>query len=72
MDFHCPLVKVGDGLVDGELDAKLSTVLVDFPFDFVAWIVALQLVGLIERHFLIPFFVEKVMGQFLVNWCHFW
>ncbi len=35
MDFLSPLVEIGDGFVDGEFDAKSTTVDVDFCFQFV-------------------------------------
>ena len=44
--FLCPLVKLGDRLVDGELDGVTSVVLVDFNEVFVLGIVAAQLLDL--------------------------
>ena len=36
VDLLGPLVKVGDGLIDRELNTKLATVLMDFGFYLVA------------------------------------
>jgi hypothetical protein len=38
-------LKLRDGFIDGELDTKFSTVLVDLGLNLVARIIALQLVG---------------------------
>ncbi len=42
--FFCPLIELGDCLVDGELDGVTSVILVDFNKVFVFGIVATQLV----------------------------
>jgi hypothetical protein len=49
-----PLFKVGDCFVNRELNAKFSTILVDFVFDFVTRIVALQLISLGQLGLLAP------------------
>jgi hypothetical protein len=43
--FFCPLIELGDRLVDGELDGVTSVILVDFNEVFVFGIVATQLVN---------------------------
>jgi hypothetical protein len=54
VDFPGPFVEIGDRFVDGELDTEFATVLMDFGFHLVESIVALQLVALWKRGFLVP------------------
>ncbi len=42
--FFCSLVKLRDGLIDGELDAILIMILMDFYSTFVARVVTLKFV----------------------------
>jgi hypothetical protein len=65
IDFLGPLFKVGDSFVVGEFDTRFAAVLVDFGLYFVARIMALQLVGIGERHFLIPFLFKAKWSSFL-------
>ena len=67
MDFLGPLVKIGDSIVNSELNTKFVTVLVDFGFHLVARVIALQLLSLWKRRFLIPGLQEKIMGRFLID-----
>ncbi len=46
--------ELGDYFVDNELDAKFSTVLVDFGLDFVPRMIALQFVGLGKLSLFVP------------------
>jgi hypothetical protein len=68
--FLCPLVKLGDRLVDGELDGLTSVVLVDFNEVFVFGIVATQLVDLRQGVVVIPFLLALVKRGTLVDGCH--
>ena len=45
VNFFSPNLELKDGFIDGELDTKFSTVLVDLGLNLVARIIALQLVG---------------------------
>ena len=54
VDFPSPTVEIGDCLVNGELDTEFATVLMDFSFHLVERVVALQLVGLWKRSYLVP------------------
>ncbi len=54
--FLCSLIKLGDRLVDGELDGVTSVILVDFNEVFVFGIVATQLVDFRQGVVVIPFF----------------
>ena len=42
MDFFGPFVKIGDNLVNCEIDAEFATVLMDFNFHPVASVIALH------------------------------
>ncbi len=68
--FLCPLVELGDCLVDGELDGVTSVVLVDFNKDFVFGIVATQLVDLRQGVVVIPFLLTLVERGTLVDGYH--
>jgi hypothetical protein len=68
--FLCPLVKLGDRLVDGELDGVTSVVLVDFNEVFVFGIVATQLVDLRQGVVVIPFLITLIERGTLVDGCH--
>ena len=54
IDLLGPFFKVGDCFVDRELNAKFSTILVDFGLDFGTGIVALQLISLGQLGLLVP------------------
>jgi hypothetical protein len=45
VNFFGSHLELRDGFIDGELDTKFSTVLVDLGLNLVARIIALQLVG---------------------------
>jgi hypothetical protein len=68
--FLCPTVKLGDRLVDGELDGVASVVFVDFNKVFVFGIVATQLVDLRQGVVVIPFLLALVERGTLVDGCH--
>ncbi len=68
--FLCSLIKLGDRLVDGELDGVTSIVLVDFNKVFVLGIVATQLVDLQQGVVVIPFLFALVERGTLVDGCH--
>jgi hypothetical protein len=53
IDFLSPFFEVGDHFVNCELNAKFSTILVDFGLDLVT-IVALQIISLGQLGLLIP------------------
>ena len=53
VDFPGSTVEIRDRFVEGELDTEFATVLMDFGFYLVERVVALQLVGLCKRSFLI-------------------
>ncbi len=53
--LFCPLIELGDRLVDGELDGVTSVILVDFNKVFVFGIVATQLVDFRQGVVVIPF-----------------
>jgi hypothetical protein len=54
IEFPGPTVEIGDCLINGELDPEFATVLMDFGFHLVERVIALQLVGLCKRGFLVP------------------
>ena len=54
VDFHGSTVEIRDCSIDGELNTKFATVLMDFDFHLVERVIALQLVCLWKRSFLIP------------------
>ena len=56
VDFYGSTVEIRDHPVNGELDTEFATVLMDFDFHLVVVerVIALQLVGLWKRSFLIP------------------
>ncbi len=64
MDF---LVKLGNGLVACNLNAKFATVLMDCGPHLVGRVIALQLVGLWKRCLLIPGLHLKIMRRFLID-----
>ena len=68
--FFCPLIELGDRLVDGELDGVTSVILVDFNEVFVFGIVATQLVDLRQGVVVIPFSLTLVERGTLVDGCH--
>ncbi len=68
--FLCSLIKLGDRLIDGELDGVTSVVLVDFNEVFVFGIVATQLVDLQQGVIGIPFLFALVERGTLVDGCH--
>ena len=70
VDFPGPTVEIGDRLVNGELDTKFATVLMDFGFHLVERVIALQLVGLWKKDFLIPVLRQKKKGLLLLDQGH--
>ena len=63
-----PLIEIGDCFVDGEFDAKLTTVDMDLHFQFIeARVLVLHLVHLLGEVFLVEKLLEKSQGWFLVN-----
>ena len=64
-----PLVEIGDCFVDGEFNAKSTTVDVDLCFQFIETrVLVLHLVHLLWEIFLA---LEKSQSWFLVDLCHF-
>jgi hypothetical protein len=68
--FLCSLIKLGDRLVDGELNGVTSVVLVDFNEVFVFGIVATQLVDLRQGVVVIQFLFTLVERGTLIDGCH--
>ncbi len=68
--FLCPLVKLGDRLVDGELDGVASVILVDFNEAFVFGTVATQLVAFQQGVIVIPFLFALIERGTLLDGCH--
>ncbi len=68
--FLCSLIKLGDRLVDGELDGVTSVFLVDFNKVFVFGIVATQLVDLRQCVIVIPFLFALEERGTLIDGCH--
>ena len=68
--FFCPLIKLGDRLVDGELNGVTSVILVDFNEVFVFGIVATQLVDFQQGVVVIPFLFALVERGALEDGCH--
>ena len=68
--LFCPLIELGDCLVDGELDGVTSVILVSFNKVFVFGIVATQLVDFRQVVIVIPFLFALVERGTLVNGCH--
>jgi hypothetical protein len=68
--FFCPLIKLGDRLVDGELNGVTSIILVDFNKVFVFGIVATQLVDFRQGVVVVTFFFALVERGTLVDGCH--
>ncbi len=54
IDLLGPFFELRDLLVNRKLDAKFSTILVDFSLDFVMRIIAVQLVSLGQLGLLVP------------------
>jgi hypothetical protein len=70
IDLLGPFFEVGDCFIDRELNAKVSTILVDFGLDFATRIIALQLVSLGQLGLLVScLFCDKVKW-FLINRGH--
>ncbi len=68
--LFCPLIKLGDRLVDGELNGVTSVILVDFNKVFVFGIVATQLVDFGQGVVVIPFLFALIERGMLVDGCH--
>jgi hypothetical protein len=68
--FLCSLIKLGDRLVDSELDGVTSIILVDFNKVFVFGIVATQLVDFQQGVVVIPFLFALIERGTLVDGCH--
>ncbi len=68
--FLCSLIKLGDRLVDGELDGVTYVVLVDFNEVFVFGILPTQLLDLRQGVVVIPFLFALVERGALVDGCH--
>jgi hypothetical protein len=68
--FLCPLVKLGDRLVNGELDGVTSVILVEFNEVLVFGIVATQLVNFRQGVVVIPFLFALIERGALVDGCH--
>ncbi len=68
--FLCSLIKLGDRLVDGELDGVTSVILVDFNEVFVFGIVATQLIDFQQGVVVILFLFALVERGTLVDGCH--
>ena len=67
MDFLGPLVEIGGGFVDSELNTKFSTVDVDFSFHFEVSVFVLHFVGFFREIILVPGLVEKGKRWYLVD-----
>ena len=67
--FFCPLIELGDRLVDGELDGVTSVILVDFNEVFVFGIVATQLVDFRQGVVVVPFLFSLIERGTLVDGC---
>jgi hypothetical protein len=68
--FFCPLIELGDRLVNGELDGVTSAILVDFNKIFVFGIVATQLVDFRQGVVVAPFLFALIERGTLVDGCH--
>ena len=68
--LFCPLIKLGDRLVDGELNGVTSVILVDLNKVFVFGIVAMQLVDFRQGVVVVPFLFALVERGTLVDGCH--
>ena len=68
--FFCPLIELGDRLVDGELDGVTSIIYVDLNMVFVFGIVATQLVDVRQGVVVIPFLFALTEKGTLVDGCH--
>ena len=68
--FFCPLIELGDRLVDSELDGVTSVILVDFNKVFVFGIVATQLVDFQQGVVVIQFLFAVIERGTLVDGCH--
>ena len=68
--LFCPLIKLRDCLVAGELNGVTSVILVDFSKVFVFGIVATQLVDFRQGVVVVPFFFSLVERGALVDGCH--
>jgi hypothetical protein len=68
--FFCPLIELGDCLVNSELDRVTSMILVDFNGVFVFGIVATQLVDFQQGVVVIPFLFALVERGTLIDGCH--
>ncbi len=69
-EFALPLIKLGDHLVDGELDGITYLILVDFNEVFVFGIVATQLVDFRQGVVVVPFLFTLIERGMLVDGCH--
>ena len=66
-----PLIEIGDCFVDGEFNAKLTTVDMDLSFQFIeARVLVLHFVHLLGEIFLVKRLLEKSQRWFLVIRCH--
>jgi hypothetical protein len=69
--FYCFLVKLRDGLIDGELDAILKIILMDFYSTFVARVVTLKFVDFRKIGIIVvPGLHNLIQGHLLVDQGH--
>jgi hypothetical protein len=69
--FFCSLVKLRDGLIDGELDAPLKIILMDFYSFFVGRVVTLKFVDFRKVGVIvIPGLYDLTQGHLLVDQGH--
>jgi hypothetical protein len=66
--FFCSLVKLTDGLIDGEVDAILKIILMDFYSNFVARVVTLKFVDFRKvGAIVVPGLHDLIQGHLLVD-----
>ncbi len=71
VDPFGPTDEISDGSIKGKLDSKAAQILRDFSLVFVAQIIALQLVDLVELGLHVPFAGRLKKRLFLEDASHF-
>jgi hypothetical protein len=68
--FFCPVIKLGDRLIECKFDTVLAVIVVDFNKKIVLGIIALQLVDFGQGVIVVPRFLNLIERQRFVDWCH--